>query len=124
MTDAQGTPVMAENVADWKGQEVLDLDGEKVGKLEDVFYDGETDEPAFAAVKSGVIGKHLTLVPLGGASVAPGHLRVGYRKSAVKDAPSFDTDAELSLDDEAEAYRFYGLAYAPAGAGARRLAKR
>ena len=32
----------------------------------------------------------------------------------VEKAPSFDTDAELSLDDEASAYRHFGLEYAPA----------
>jgi hypothetical protein len=121
---ATASQIVAENVGDWKGQDVLDLDGEKVGKLEDVFYDGETDVPAFVAVKSGVIGKHLTLVPLAGASVGPQHLRVNYRKSEVKDAPNYDTDTELSVDGEAEAYKFFGLEYTTAGEGARRLAKR
>jgi len=125
-TPARGAEslVVAESVSDWKGQDVLSVDGEKVGKLEEVFYDGETDVPAFAAVKSGVIGKHLTLVPLAGASVGPQHLRVNYPKSEVKDAPSYDTDAELSVAGEAEAYTYFGLDYSTAGEGARRLAKR
>ena len=41
-----------------------------------------------------------------------------------KKAPSFDTDVELTLDDEAETYEHYWLDYTPAGEGARRLAKR
>jgi hypothetical protein len=119
-----GWTIPAENIAEWKGQDVLDPDGSKLGKLEDVLYDAETDVPAFAAVKSGKIGKHLTLVPLTGASVGPDHVRLQYRKSEVKDAPSYDTDAELSVKDEADAFDYFGIAYSTAGQGARRLAKR
>jgi sporulation protein YlmC with PRC-barrel domain len=116
--------IPVENIADWRGQEVVDRTGEKLGKLEEVYFDGETDEPAFAAVKSGLVNKSITLVPLARSSVGREYVRVDQAKSDVKKAPSFDTDAELSLDDEASAYRYYGLEYAPAGEGARRLAKR
>src|SRR4051794_11471007 len=116
--------IPVENIADWRGQDVVDRTGDKLGKLEDVYFDGETDEPAFAAVKSGLVTKSITLVPLIPASVGGGDGRVAQAKSDVKKAPSFDTDTELSLDDEASAYRHFGLDYAPAGEGARRLAKR
>jgi dTDP-4-dehydrorhamnose 3,5-epimerase-like enzyme len=34
----------------------------KIGKLQDVYVDVETDEPQFATVKGGFIGRHLTVV--------------------------------------------------------------
>jgi PRC-barrel domain len=58
------------NVAEWHGKTIADRDGEKIGKLQDVYVDVETDEPQFATVKEGFIGRHLTLVPLGGIKVA------------------------------------------------------
>lgn len=116
--------VVAENVADWRGKDVLDEAGEKVGKFEQLFYDGETDVPAFVAIKSGMLGKHVTLVPLSGAMVSPDALRVAFPKQRVKDAPDFDPEAELSGEDEASAYAYFGLAYEPTGSGSRRLAKR
>jgi hypothetical protein len=116
--------VVAESMSDWVGKDVVDAEGEKVGKLDGVFYDAEVDIPAFVAVKSGLVGKHLTLIPLDDASVTPDHLRVAYRKAMIKDAPSYDTDTELSVEGEADAYKYYGLAYSTAGDGARRLAKR
>jgi uncharacterized protein YrrD len=116
--------IPVENITDWRGQEVVDRKGDKLGKLAEVYFDGETDEPAFIAVKTGLLSKSITLVPLAGASVGREYVRVDQAKSDVKKAPSFDTDAELSLDDEASAYRYYGLEYTPAGEGARRLAKR
>jgi hypothetical protein len=120
---ATATSIPIEDIKQWRGQDVLDPADEKLGKLEEVFYDTETDMPAFAAVKSGVFGKHLTLVTLAGATAGVAYLRVTIEKAAFKDAPSFDPDAELSIDDEAEAYHYFGLGYRPVGQGARRLAK-
>jgi hypothetical protein len=122
--DATSTIIPAENLVDWKGQDVVDPDSQKIGKLEDLYYDGETDAPAFLTVKGGLVKKRLTLIPLAGASVGRDFVRVRPTKKQVGDAPSFDPDEELSADDEAAAYRFYGVPYAPAGQGARRLAKR
>lgn len=116
--------ITVENITDWRGQEVVDNVGEKLGKLEFVYFDGETDVPSFIAVKSGTFSKSLTLVPLTEASVGRDYVRVNRAKGEVKKAPSFDTDVELTLDDEAGTFKHYGLDYTPAGAGARRLAKR
>ena len=116
--------IPVENIADWRGQEVLDPVGEKLGKLEEVYFDGETDDPVFGAVKSGTFSKSLTLVPLLKASVMRDFVRVNCDKNTFKKAPSYDTDHELSLDDEAAIYGYYGADYTPAGEGARRLAKR
>ena len=116
--------IAVENITDWRGQDVLDPVGEKLGKLEEVYFDGETDDPTFAAVKTGLVSKTLTLVPLARASVGRDYVRVDRPRREFKKAPSFDTDVELSLDDEAATFRHYGLEYTPAGEGARRLAKR
>src|SRR5919197_3358886 len=106
--------IPVENITDWRGQDVVDPNGEKLGKLEEIYYDGETDEPAFAAVKTGLVSKSLTLVPLLRASVGRDYLRVDRRKAVFKKAPSFDTDAELTLEDEGAVYDHYSLQYAPA----------
>ena len=53
------------NVAEWHGKMLLARDGEKIGKLQDVYVDVENDEPQFATVKEGFIGRHLTFCPVG-----------------------------------------------------------
>ena len=116
--------IPVENITDWRGQEVVDPNGEKLGKLEEIYFDGETDEPVFGAVKTGLVSTSLTLVPLLRASVGRDYVRVDRRKAVFKKAPSFDTDTELTLDDEAKTYEHYSMDYTPAGEGARRLAKR
>jgi hypothetical protein len=122
-TGATTNSIAIEDVKDWRGQDVLDAQGEKLGKLEEVYYDTDSDAPAFGAVKSGLVGKHITLVPLAGASAGQSYLRVATAKDSFKDAPSIDTDAELTAEDEASSYGHFGLEYRPTGAGGRRLAK-
>ena len=113
--------IPVENITDWRGQDVIDAVGEKLGKLEQVYFDGETDEPDFAAVKSGRLARASPSCRWRDASVGRDYVRVDRAKGEFKKAPSFDTDVELTLDDEAATYRHYGLEYTPAGEGARRL---
>ncbi len=116
--------VELDNIRDWRGQEVVDPDGEKIGKLEDVYFDIESDEPHFARVKTGLFGRRLTFVPLMDAVAGRDRLEVAYAKDRVKDAPTIDPDGELSDQEEADVYRFYGIDYSPSSTGGRRLARR
>jgi hypothetical protein len=115
----------AENIRDWRGYDVVDTDGGKIGQLEAIYVDTSTDVPAFASVKTGMIGRHkLTFVPLTGATVAPSHVRVAYSKKQVKRALEIDTDGELAATDEPGLFEHYGLAYQPGARGERRLGRR
>ena len=120
---ATAAQIAVEDVKEWRGETVLGPGDEKHGKLEEIYYDTETDLPAFAAVKSGTLSRKLTLVPLAGATAGRSHLRVAVDKDTFKQAPSFDTDTDFSSDDEAEIYGFYGIGYVAVGQDARRLAK-
>lgn len=115
----------ADDIRDWRGHDVVDADGSKVGSLEAIYFDTATDEPVFASVKAGLPGRHrLVFVPLNGARVAPKHLRVTADKTLVKAAPSIDTDGELDADAEPGLFEHYGLTYQPGGTGERRLGRR
>jgi sporulation protein YlmC with PRC-barrel domain len=114
------------NVAEWHGKLLIDLNGEKIGKLEDVYVDVETDEPQFATVKEGFIARHLTFVPLGGIKVGPDELRVAVTRDQVEAAPNIEQyGEELSQADESALYHHYELNYtAPNTESGRRLARR
>lgn len=114
------------SVADWEGKTLVDLNGEKIGKLQDVYVDVENDEPQFATVKEGFIARHLTFVPLGGVKVSPDELQVAVSKEQVEDAPNIEQQGEeLSQADESALYHHYELNYAPmATESGRRLARR
>ncbi|MFC6567761.1 PRC-barrel domain-containing protein [Actinoplanes utahensis] len=115
----------AENLRDWRGENVIDPDDDKIGDLEAVYVDTTTDEPAFATVRVGMIGRHrLVFVPLAGATVTPKAVRVRYEKKLVGAAPSIDMDGELEAGAEPAVFAHYGLPYQPGLTGARRLARR
>lgn len=115
----------AQNIRDWRGHTVRDEDGDKIGTLEAVYYDTAADEPTFASVKIGIVGRHkLAFVPLAGATVAPNHLKVTAGKKQVKDAPTIDTDGELTAEQEPAVFAYYQLAYNPGASGERRLGRR
>lgn len=115
----------AANIRDWIGSNVVDPSGDAIGPLESVYFDTATDAPAFAAVRTGIIGRHrLRFVPLAGATVTPKHLVVVHDKRLVKDAPSIDTDGELEAAQEPEIYAHYDLPYATGSGGERRLGRR
>jgi PRC-barrel domain protein len=116
----------AENIRDWRLQDVLDEDGKKLGKLEAVYVDTTSDKPVFASVVEGggLRRRRLTFVPLNDAVVGPGWLKVRYPKRTVRGALQIGTDDELLAEQEPELFRHYGLDYDSGPEGVRRLARR
>jgi len=93
------------------GVDVQDSDGGKIGKVTDVYLDDQTSKPEWAAVKTGMFGGHVSLVPLANASFDGEALKVPYDKDQVKNAPHQDPAQELSPQQEAEIFDHYGVAY-------------
>ena len=112
---------------DWRGRDIIDADGHKVGTLEELFRDEDTQEPEWAAVRTGMFGTKLSFVPIEGAEPRGEDVQVLFSKAQIKDAPRIDdSDGQLSQDEEARLYEHYGLNYSerrsdsglPAGNGA------
>jgi uncharacterized protein (TIGR02271 family) len=98
-------------VYEWRGRTVVDRDGEKVGTLDEIYLDRQTDEPEWALVSTGMFGSKSSFVPLQGAARAGDDVRVAYAKDQVKDAPRVEADGELSEREEGELYRHYEMDY-------------
>lgn len=124
MPDAQESARWS--VAEWHGKMLVDRDGDKIGRLQDVYVDVETDEPQFATVKEGFIGRHLTFVPLGAVQIGPDELQVAVTKEQVRSAPDIEMHGEeLSQADESRLYHHFELNYTPISTeSGRRLARR
>jgi hypothetical protein len=114
------------NAAAWHGKMLIDCEGEKIGKLQGVYVDVETDVPQFATVKEGFLRRHLTFVPLGGVKVTPDALQASVYKSQVESAPDIELQGEeLSQADESLLYHHFELNYTPPETDSgRRLARR
>jgi uncharacterized protein (TIGR02271 family) len=103
-----------DQILQFRGQQLSDADGDKIGSIEEIYLDAETDAPEWALVKTGLFGSKSTFVPLRDASDVDGALRVPFDKATVKDAPKMDADGQLSQDEERELYRHYGVEYSEA----------
>jgi sporulation protein YlmC with PRC-barrel domain len=126
MTEDQDQDQAKWNVAEWHGKTLIDRNGEKIGKLQDVYVDVETDEPQFGTVKEGLIDRHLTFVPLGDVQIGPDDLQVAVTKEQVRSAPDIEMHGEeLSQADESSLYHHFEMNYTPIETeSGRRLARR
>ncbi len=100
-----------DQILQFRGQDLYDREGDKIGGIEEIYLDADTNEPEWALVNTGMFGTKSTFVPLQGASQDGDTLRVPYDKAQVKDAPKIDSDGELSQQEESELYAHYGLDY-------------
>ena len=115
-----------QSIAEWRGKALVDLAQGNIGKLEDVYVDVETDEPVFGTVREGLVGRHLTFVPLGSLTIGPDNLQIPVSSEQVRGAPEIALEGdELSQQDESALYHYYELNYTPpATESGRRLARR
>ena len=95
----------------FQGRTMLDRDGDKIGKIDDIYEDRQTGEPEWALVNTGLFGTKKTFVPLRGAQPVGEDLRVPLEKAHVKDAPGIDADGELSESEERALFTHYDLGY-------------
>ena len=96
---------------EWRGRNVVDQEGAKVGTLEEIYLDQRTDQPEWALIHTGLFGTKSSFAPLASARLDGEDVRIGYTKQEVKDAPSVDADRDLSPAEEARLYAHYGLDY-------------
>jgi uncharacterized protein (TIGR02271 family) len=105
----------------YAGYAVYDRDGEKIGKVDDLFVD-ENDRPEYIGVKMGFLGTKSTLIPIQIVRIYEDNhtIEVSQAKQKVKDAPSFDDDEDITPEFEREVYSYFGLdGGASAGRGER-----
>jgi hypothetical protein len=92
------------------GATLEDESGLRIGPVEDVYVDAETDRPTWMLVKVGRFTGRYALVPLAGAeNLRAGRLRVPYEKSEVEWSPYARPGAPVHQDHEVELCRHYGL---------------
>ena len=88
----------------------FDKNGDKVGKVGQLFVDSNSGEPTFVAVNTGLFGRNSSLVPLAGAKLNNEELHVAHTKDEISDAPNIsDTDEGLEPEEEERLYKHYGL---------------
>ena len=91
-----------------RGSAVYDRDGDKIGSVDEIFYDEQTGKPEWIGIGTGFFGTKRVLVPVVGARATDEGINVRYSKDQVKDSPDIDSD-EISEETELALYSHYGL---------------
>jgi len=94
------------------GKTVYAGEGDKIGKVGQVFLDDQTGQPEFLTVNTGLFGSSESFVPVEGASIDGDNVSVPYGKDKVEDAPRVDLHGNhLDESDERRLYEYYGRGY-------------
>jgi len=90
--------------------DVMDKKDSKIGTLHSLWVNRE-GQPAFLGVKTGwMFGKN-HVVPADAAEVnqSARRIRLAYDEDTIKNAPAYDADRDLNLDDERQICDYYHL---------------
>ena len=99
-----------EQIGALRGATAYDRDGSKIGTVEQVYLDDDSDTPEWATVRTGLFGMSESFVPLAEADLRGDGLVVATSKDAIKNGPRVDADrGHLSPEEETELYRYYSL---------------
>ena len=101
----------ATEVLEWRGRTAVDSDGSKLGKIEEIYLDSQTQRPEWALIQTGMFGSKSSFMPLKDATSDGDDVVAPYSKAQVKDAPQMDPDGEFSQREESALYEHYGIAY-------------
>ena len=96
-------------IEDLANATAVDVNGEKVGDVQDVYVNDTTGQPDFISVNHGLFGGGTSIVPLRGHSLRDGELHLAFPKERIEDAPDLDENGHLTTEDQEAFYRHYGL---------------
>ena len=97
-----------EALAQARGLPVYDSDEDKIGEVEEIFYDDASDRPEWLGIGTGFFGTKRVLVPVEGAEMTADGVYVRYSKAQVKDSPDIDSD-EIDTGTEQALRSYYEL---------------
>jgi uncharacterized protein (TIGR02271 family) len=95
----------------WEGRDVVDKNGELIGAITALYAHAGSETPAWVVVRTGLFGMKESFVPIAGAQPSGEQVRVQVTKDDVSGAPRISPGGELTLEEESELYRHYGLEY-------------
>jgi len=101
--------ISSNDLAGLAGATMHGADGQKIGKIVDVYESTQAEDGTFVTVHTGMFGGHASFVPLAQASLQGKDVVVPYDKALVKDAPRVQADQDLTSVEEDRLYQHYNL---------------
>jgi len=85
----------------------VDRDGDRLGKVGQVYVSDDGRQPLFVTVHTGLFGTKQSFVPLQGADLRGDTVTLQYDKDTIKGAPNIDDDGALSDDEQETLFDYY-----------------
>lgn len=93
----------------WIGYRVDDVYGARVGTVQDVYVDNDTDAPCWLLTKMGRFSDAHALLPLQDAVAGAGQVWVPYEKDMIRRAPQVAPGMPITQEREAALCAHYGV---------------
>jgi len=101
-----------QNAREVIGTTAYDNDGDKIGKVGQLFLDDQTGRPEFVTVNTGLLGTKETFIPVADATFNGDRLVLPFDKAKVKGAPNVDAEGgHLDEAEEQRLYEYYSMSY-------------
>jgi uncharacterized protein (TIGR02271 family) len=97
------------------GLTATDADGQKIGKVGQVYLDEDTGRPEWVTISTGMFGARESFAPLSGSSVRGDQLVLAVSRELVKDAPNIANDGQLDGAEATALYQHYAAYLETAG---------
>jgi len=107
----------AQTPESFMGRTAVDPQGDKIGKIGQVYVDDVTGQPDWVTVNTGLFGTKEHFAPLQGASVSGDDVVLPFDKNVVKDAPDVADASHLDPDEQDALYTYYAQYLGTTGTG-------
>jgi hypothetical protein len=98
----------ADDVKAWEGYQLDEISGQGVAKVEGLFVDKESGEPAWVLAKLGRFGKTVP-VSVRECAAAAGRVWVPHDREVIRNAPAVDPTMPLNREQEMQVLEYYGI---------------
>lgn len=97
-----------DDVKQWIGYRVDEVSGHSVAKVEGLFVDQESGEPAYILAKLGRFGK-VVPISIRECASAAGRVWVPHDREVIRNAPAVDPGMPLNREQELQVLQYYGI---------------
>jgi len=108
MSEAATRQPSLEDVQQWVGYRIDEVSGHSVAKVEGLFVDQETGEPAWVLAKLGRFGK-VVPISIRECASAAGRVWVPHDREVIRNAPAIDPEMPLNREQELQVLTYYGI---------------
>src|SRR5436305_7078157 len=92
----------------WIGYRVDEMGGSSVARVQEIYVDQESGEPAWVVVKLGRFGK-LTALPVRDCAGGSGHVWAAFTRDEIRSAPAIEARTPLTREQELEICAHFGI---------------